>query len=199
MISVGRWKGGFLKPAELHCCHLCPLCPAAARRDWQKSGGEQSPKSGESNLLQILDWRNFIYSLNFYICRWNHTSWTTSYATSAREEGVWKDTIVIVNIDFIIKIDINMMKIIDININMNNIWINENAIQVRRQVCSFLLRQRHLSPGLRPILFYFASKCHLSPDYHSQLSIYLIKKMSLACRLAHNLFFVNFKSFTTFQ
>ena len=35
--------------------------------------------------------------------------------------------IVIVNIDLIIKIDINMMKIIDIDINMNNIWTNENA------------------------------------------------------------------------
>ena len=86
---LGRRKSRLLKPAELHRRHICALCPTSAWRDWQKSWGGQY----ENNWI----WKiSFLwYFLFFFILpynnsplRWNHTSLTTSYATSVRVEGI---------------------------------------------------------------------------------------------------------------
>ena len=85
----GRRKSRLLKPAELHRRHICALCPTSAWRDWQKSWGGQD----ENNWIwKIYFFEHFLIfltlSYNNSHQRWNHTSLTTSYATSVRVEGI---------------------------------------------------------------------------------------------------------------
>ena len=135
----GRRKSRLLKPAELHRRHICALCPTSAWRDWQKSWGGQD----ENNWI----WKIFFfkYCLFFFILfynnshqRWNHTSLTTSYATSVRVEGI------LINRNKQPEIVLYLHSLLRRHNQQSN---DQNVHQMRRQVCAILLRQRYLSAG----------------------------------------------------
>ena len=86
----GRRKSRLLKPAELHRRHICALCPTSAWRDWQKSWGGQDENNWIWKIYIFFEHFLFFFILSYNNShqRWNHTSLTTSYATSVRVEGI---------------------------------------------------------------------------------------------------------------
>ena len=80
----------------------------------------------------------FILSYNNSHQRWNHTSLTTSYATSVRVEGIlinrYKQPEIVLYLHSLLR-------------RHNQQSNDQNVHQMRRQVCAILLRQRYLSAG----------------------------------------------------